>query len=443
MASMINRGLATIAMDKAQRRILPFILLMYVLAFLDRANIGFAKQAFQLDTGLSNAAYAMGAGIFFIGYAVVEVPSNIAMYHFGARVWLARIMITWGIVAASFAWLTTEPLFLTGRFLLGVCEAGFFPGIIYYLTNWFTAEKRGTVTGLFYAGAPLSFVFGSPLSGILLDLNGMMGFHGWQWMFVVEGLLASIVGVWALFYLDDKPSDAKWLNNDEKIALNAAIDEENANKPKGHASAWKILGNPKVLYLALIYCTVQISVYGFTFYLPSQVASLLGVKVGTMVGLVSAIPWICALIATAIIPKYSDRSGKRGVLAAILMVCGGLGLYGSATNSPIIGLIGLSVAISAYITVQPVFWTIPTQFLHGVAAASAIALINAVGNLGGFIAPNLRAWAEQAFNSPSAGLFAIASASFLGAILLFAAIPMGMGKNEAPKDEVAQHNHTA
>lgn len=434
MASMINRGLAAIAMDKAQKRIVPFILLMYVLSFLDRANIGFAKQAFQLDTGVSNAAYAMGAGIFFIGYAVLEVPSNIAMYRFGARIWLSRIMITWGIVAASFAWLTTEPLFLTGRFLLGVCEAGFFPGIIYYLTQWFTAEKRGAVTGLFYMGAPLSFVFGSPLSGILLDLNGLLGFHGWQWLFVVEGVLASIVGVWTLFYLDDKPSDAKWLNNEEKSALNAAIDEENANKPTGHVGAWKILGNAKVIYLALIYCTIQISVYGFTFYLPTQVSGLLGVKVGTMVGIVSAIPWLCALVATIIIPKYSDRSGKRGVLAAILMVCGGLGLYGSATSSPVIGLIGLSIAISAYITVQPVFWTIPTKFLSGVAAASAIALINAVGNLGGFIAPNLRAWAEQTI-SPSAGLFALASVSFLGAVLLLAALSMGMGKSEGSRAE--------
>lgn len=443
MASMINRGLVTVAMDKAQRRIVPFILLMFILAFLDRANIGFAKQAFQLDTGLSNAAYAMGAGIFFIGYAVVEVPSNIAMHHFGARIWLARIMITWGLVAASFAWLTTEPLFLTGRFLLGVCEAGFFPGIIYYLTNWFTAERRATVTGLFYMGAPLSFVFGSPLSGLLLDLNGLMGFHGWQWMFVVEGVLASIVGVWALFYLDDKPSDAKWLNNEEKAALNAAIDEENASKPQGHTSAWKILGNPKVLFLALIYCTIQISVYGFTFYLPTQVAGLLGVKVGTMVGFVSAIPWLCALVAAMIIPKYSDRSGKRGILAAILMVCGGLGLYGSATNSPVIGIVGLSIAISMYITVQPVFWTIPTQFLHGVAAASAIALINSIGNLGGFIAPNLRAWAEQAFHSPSAGLFAIASASFLGAILFFVALSMGMGRSVEPKQSEVKGNYTA
>ena len=443
MASMINKGLAAIAMEKAQRKLLPFILLMYVLSFLDRANIGFAKQAFQLDTGLSDAAYAMGAGIFFIGYAVVEVPSNIIMYHVGARVWLARIMITWGLVAAAFAWLTTEPLFLTGRFLLGIAEAGFFPGIIYFLTKWFTAERRGTVTGLFYMGAPLSFVFGSPLSGFLLDLNGLLEFHGWQWMFIVEGLLAFLTGIWALSYLDDKPDDAKWLNSEEKRALNAALDVENANKPVGHASPWKVLGDPKVLYLSLIYCAIQISVYGFTFYLPTQVSGLLEVKVGTMVGFVSAIPWACALLATITIPKYSDRSGKRGILAAILMILGGLGIFSSATHSPLVGLIGLSVAISAYIAVQPIFWTMPTRFLSGVAAASALALINSFGSIGGFIAPNLRVWAEQAFHSSSAGLYAIGSVALGCAVLLLITIPLGMGTNTPPAAKVAegQLNH--
>lgn len=429
MSSAINKDLANRAMDKAQKKIIPFILLTYVLCFLDRANIGFAKQSFQLDTGLSDAAFAMGAGIFFIGYAVLEVPSNIAMYHFGARFWLARIMITWGIVAASFAWLTTEPLFLTGRFLLGICEAGFFPGIIYYLSSWFTAERRGTVTGLFFMGAPMAFVIGSPLSGMLLDLHGLLGFHGWQWMFVVEGILASVVGVWALSYLDDKPSNTRWLNHEEQVALSTALDMENANKSQKHVGPWKVLGEPKVIFLAIIYCTIQIAVYGFTFYLPTQVSGLLGVKVGTMVGIVSAIPWLCALILTNIIPRYSDYSGKRGSLAALLMICGALGLYSSATNSPIAGLIGLSVAISAFITVQPIFWTIPTQFLSGVAAASAIALINSLGNLGGFIAPNLRAWAAQAFGNPAAGLYALSLAAVLGGVFFLLGIMMGIGKN--------------
>ncbi|HWR45693.1 MFS transporter [Sporomusa sp.] len=430
MQSLMNRQqLADLAMDKAQKKLVPFILLMYVLAFLDRANIGFAKQAFQLDTGISDAAFAFGAGIFFLGYAVFEVPSNIIMHHVGARMWLARIMITWGLVAAGFAWVSTETSFLALRVLLGICEAGFFPGIIYYLTFWFTSSRRSSVMGLFYFGAPLSFIFGSPLSGLLMDMDGVLGVHGWQWMFAVEGLLATVVGIWALSYLVDRPKDAQFIPNEEKQALIAELEEENANKPQGHVSPLKVLGNPKVLFLCATYFMIQISVYGVTFYLPTQVAAMMGKKVGFAVGVVSAIPWVCALIANATIPRYSDRSGKRGILAAALMCFAGLGVIASATGSPVIGVAALSLATAGYFSCQPVFWTMPTRFLSGVAAASAIALINSVGNLGGFIAPNLRVWAEKAFNNPSAGLYALGSAAFIGAVLFLLSIPLGIGNN--------------
>jgi len=435
MGIISNKILAERAMDKAQRKIVPFILLMYVIAFLDRANIGFAKQAFQLDTGLSNAAFAMGAGIFFLGYSVFEVPSNIMMHHFGARKWMARIMITWGLVAAGFAYVNTETSFLGMRVLLGIAEAGFFPGIIYYLTFWFTSSRRSTVMGLFYMGAPLSLIFGSPLSGLLLDMNGVLNFHGWQWMFAVEGFLAVIVGIWSLFYLVDRPQDASWLPEDEKKALISEIKQEEANKPQGTSSPLKVLVDPRVLFLAAIYFCIQLSVYGVTFYLPTQVAGLLGKKVGLMVGIVSAIPWICALIATITIPKYSDKYGKRGILAAGLMGCGGIGLFVSYTSSPSIGIIGLCVALAGYVAVQPIFWTMPTRFLSGVAAASAIGLINAIGNLGGFVAPNLRVWAESALQSSSAGLYTIAGVSLIGAVLFLISISLGMGKNTQPIQE--------
>jgi len=430
MAASTRTQLADRAMDKAQRKIVPFILLMYILAFLDRANIGFAKQAYQLDTGITDAAFAMGAGIFFIGYALLEVPSNIIMHHVGARVWLARIMITWGIVAACFAWATTETSFVVLRVLLGVAEAGFFPGIIYFFTFWFSARRRSTMMGLFYFGAPLSFIFGSPLSGMLLDIDGFLGVHGWQWMFVVEGLMATVVGVWALWYLTDRPKDADWIPADERQALIEELEEEEANKPKeGHVGPLAVLANPKVWYAAAIYFMIQISVYGVIFYLPTQVAGLLGKKVGTLVGFVSAIPWICALIANATIPRYSDKSGNRGNLATVLMFIAGLGVIASATGNPLVGIIALCVASAAYFSVQPIFWSMPTRFLSGVAAASAIALINAIGNLGGFIAPNLRVWAEQTFHSSSAGLYALGAAAFVGALLFLISIPLGMGKN--------------
>ncbi|MDR3565697.1 MAG: MFS transporter [Negativicutes bacterium] len=430
MASATRMELADRAMDKAQRKIVPFILLMYVLAFLDRANIGFAKQALQLNTGISDAAFALGAGIFFVGYAVFEIPSNIAMHHVGARMWLARIMITWGMVAAGFAWATTETSFLTLRVLLGIAEAGFFPGIIYFFTFWFSARRRSTMMGLFYFGAPLSFIFGSPLSGLLLDMDGFGGIYGWQWMFVVEGLMATVVGIWALWYLTDRPKDADWIPADERQALIDELEEENANKPQeGKVGPLVVLANPKVWYAAAIYFMIQISVYGVIFYLPTQVAGLLGRKVGTLVGFVSAIPWVCALIANAVIPRYSDRSGNRGNLAAVLMFLAGIGVVASATGNPLVGIVALCVASAGYFSVQPIFWTMPTRFLSGVAAASAIALINSVGNLGGFIAPIMKVWVEQTFNSPAAGLYALGAAAFIGGLLFLLSIPLGMGQN--------------
>lgn len=433
MEASACKELANRAMDKAQKKLVPFILLMYVVAFLDRANIGFAKQAFQTSTGVSDAAFALGAGIFFIGYAVFEVPSNIIMHKVGARVWLARIMITWGLVATAFAWVTTETQFLGLRVLLGIAEAGFFPGIIYYLTLWFTAERSSTVRGLFYFGAPLCFIFGSPLSGILMEMDGVLNFLGWQWLFAVEGLLAVVVGLGALAYLVDKPEKAAWLDADEKEALLSRLQAEASTKSQETASPFKVLGNRKVWFLCAIYFMIQVSVYGVTFYLPTQVAGLLGKKVGLVVGLVSAIPWICALAANATIPRYSDKSGKIGSLSAVIMLLAGLGIILSGTASPLLGIIGLCIASAGYFSTQPVFWMMPTRFLSGVAAASAIALINAVGNLGGFVAPILKVWAEQTFHSAYAGLWALALASFFACALFIISIPMGIGSNLKPE----------
>lgn len=227
------------AMFKAEKKLVPFIVLMYIFAFLDRANIGFAKQAFQISTGVSDAAFALGAGIFFIGYAVFEVPSNILMHKFGARLWLSRIMITWGLVSAAFALVNTEFQFLTLRVLLGIAEAGFMPAIVYYFTLWFTEKRRSTIMGLFWMGPPLAFILGSPISGMLLDLHGFLGFEGWQWMFAIEGLLAAVSGVLAFEFLIDNPSKAKWLNDDERKALQAALDEENSHR--NFEKSWSLI----------------------------------------------------------------------------------------------------------------------------------------------------------------------------------------------------------
>ena len=419
---------------KVSWRLLPFLLLMYIMAFLDRANVGFAKQAFQADTGISDTAFAFGAGVFFAGYALLEVPSNLILHRVGAKLWMCRIMVTWGLVSAAMMFAHNETTFYVLRFLLGVAEAGFFPGVILYLTYWFPNASRGKAMGFFYFGAPLAFIFGSPLSGLLLEMDGLLGAHGWQWLFAVEGLMATAVGIWAYFYLDNRPADAKWLSADERQQLQQVLDEEDSGK-QSHGRLLKVLCQPAVLYLCLIYLLIQASVYGVVFYLPSQVAGLLGTKVGLLVGVVSAIPWLCALFAAWKVPALADRTGQRRRVAAATLVVSGLGIAASVTfANPLLGIVALCFAASGFISVQPVFWTFPTGFLAGSTAAAAIALINSFGALGGFIAPILKNWAEGAFHSPAAGLYLLACTTFIAAALV-----LGI---QAPRQAAPQNRPT-
>lgn len=407
---------------------------MFILAYLDRSNIGFAKQEFQLTTGLSDAAYAFGAGIFFIGYALFEVPSNILLYRIGARVWLSRIMVTWGLVSAAMMFAHDETTFIVLRFLLGVSEAGFFPGVILYLTFWFPQNIRARVTGYFLFGAPLAFIIGGPLSGSLLSLEGTsfaFGLYGWQLMFVVEGLLASIVGIWVFFYLDDRPEKAKWLTDEEKSALSAKLaleeDAKAGHSPKG---ALRALLDMRVLYLCLIWFTVQVCGYGIYFFLPTQIGTLLGSKVGILVGFVTAIPPLCAAIAVYYVPRISERLKERRKVAAITFMLGaaGIAVSGLFDSIPVIAIIALCVAAAGHLAMLPLYWSFPSAYLGGTAAASGIALINSVGNLGGFVAPNLRVWAETTFESARAGLYFIALVTFIGGLLILTLKRLGIEK---------------
>ncbi|MER7083181.1 Sugar phosphate permease [Saccharopolyspora kobensis] len=424
----------TSAIRQVMIRLLPFLFFMYVIAFLDRVNIGFAKEEFQAHAGISEAAYALGAGLFFIGYALFEVPSNLIMMRVGARWWMCRIMVTWGLISAAMALVNDEFLFYLLRFLLGVAEAGFFPGVILFITHWVPQAYRARCNAMFYFGIPLASVLGGPLSGMLLELDGVAGILGWQWMFAVEGLIACVVGVWAFFYLDNKPADARWLTPDQRDALQGAVDREarakQAHSPHRLRTA---LVDPRVLYFCLIYFLIQCSVYGMTFYLPTQVAGVVGSEVGLLVGLVTAIPWTIALLVNIAVSTGADRlpQPKKRFVAAACVAGGSIGIAASAYFAdPVLAIAGLSVAAAGYISVQPVFWTFPAAYLTGTAAAAGIGLINSLGNLGGFVAPVAKNWIEQTLGSETAGLYLLAVCG-LAAAALFLTL------SRTPADEVS------
>ena len=407
------------AVRRARARLVPFLVLMFTLAYLDRTNIGLAEQAFRADTGVSDAGFAFGAGLFFVGYAFLEVPSNLILQRVGARRWLCRIMVSWGIVAAATVFARGEWSFWALRFLLGIAEAGFFPGVILYLASWFPEAERGRVIGYFYFGLPLALVLGNPLGGLLLGLDGTMGLHGWQWLFLAEGAAASLVGGLALAVLVDRPEDAGWLDAGPKAALTRAIaGEEDAKRAAGDVSLRRAFTDPGVLLLIGIYTLIQVGAYGLAFSLPNTVGALLGVKVGPLVGLVSAVPWSVALVAMAVLPDRAVKAGRERLFAAVLLLAAASGRASAATASPALAIAALSVTAAGLTAAQPIFWTFPTARLGGAAAAGGIALISSVGNLGGFVAPNLRVWAERATGLPAAGFYALAASTAMAAALL-------------------------
>ena len=428
------------ALSKIRWRILPFVALMFAMAIIDRSNIGFAKHAFQADTGLSNAAFALGAGIFFIGYAVFEVPSNLMLHKVGARIWLSRIMVTWGLVSAAMMFAHDETSFYILRFLLGVAEAGLSPGVVLYLTYWFPQNQRGSAYGIYYFGVPVSLMVGGPVSGWLLE-SAQFGLTGWQWMFVTEGLAASIIGVFAFFYLTDKPRDAKWLNTEEKAAIEHELEKEQLQKANKGPSSWRAaMFNPVVLYFTLIYFTIQVSVYGVLFYLPTRIAELLGTGIGLKVGALTSIPWIATVIMLYLVTRHADRKGQQTRYAALMLALAAVGMVGSTLSGNLaLVIVAFCVAAAGFITVQPLFWTLPTRFLGGAAAASGIAVIGALGNLGGFLAPTVKTWAEGYFNNPHAGMYFLAGMAVLGALMLIRSARTGHEPGKLPAPAPAPH----
>ena len=427
MSSATTTEPSSVALDsgisKIYRRVVPFLAFMFVLSFLDRTNIGYVREYLQADTGLTDAAYAFGAGVFFFGYALFEVPSNMLLYRVGARRWLARIMVTWGLVAACMMFAHTQTTFYVLRFLLGVCEAGFYPGVVYYLTQWVPTKSRASANAVFQCGAPLAFVFGGPITGWLLTASGgwfWAGSQSWQVTFLVEGLAASVVGVIALFYLPDAPRTARWLTPQEAEAVEVALAAENEDKDRhGQASMLRALVDWRVLYLCVVCFTIQVLGYGYNFYVPTVISSLLGRSVGFVVGVVTAVPAIVAVIGLLTIPRYAERIGSRRVVATAVYSCGALGIVATAfLKNPVLAIIALCVAYLGHIVVQPLFWTAVSTFLTGGAAASGIALIGALGNLGGFVGPNIWVWAEKTFGSTEASLLVLGAFAAVGTVLL-------------------------
>jgi MFS family permease len=420
---------------KVDFRIIPFLFLCYILAYLDRVNVGFAKLQMAKDLSLSDAAYAAGAGIFFIGYFFFEVPSNIALKKFGARIWVARIMVTWGIVSAAMMFVTGETMFYVMRFILGLAEAGFFPGIIFYLTLWYPSQKRSSRTALFIAAIPLAGVIGNPVSGVTMDLlSGAWGLAGWQWLFLVEGIPSVIVGFWVLRYLDSSILDAKWLSAEQKDLLAGKLSAEETKKSESKlGDAFK---SGKVYALCVIYFTLMIGLYGIAFWLPTIIKAF-GVSGYIHIGLLSAIPYGVATVGMLLLSRHSDQTGERRLHYVFNVSAGALGLVlsGVFVANPVLSILFLSIGTLGVIGSMPIFWPIPSAFLTGTAAAAGIGLVNSVGNLGGYVGPNIAVWIKAISSDPSAALYVIAILLLVGAATTFFFIPTSVNVAPARKHQ--------
>ena len=396
-------------------RIVPFIMLLYFIAYIDRVNIGFAALTMKQDLGFTASMLGFGAGIFFWGYFMFEVPSNIILHKVGARLWIARVMVTWGLISGGMAFVEGPTSFYVMRFLLGAAEAGFFPGIILYLSYWFPARHRAGVTAFFMAAAPLSTAVGSPMSAALLEMDGVMNLHGWQWMFIIEAIPAVILGFVVLIYMTDKPEKAKWLKDDERSWLIGAMAEEGAKKIDAKHSIIRGLADPRVLGLALIYFGTSAGLYTLGIWAP-QIIKGLGVSSMT-VGFLNAIPPIVSVVAMVLWSRHSDKTGERTwhVIIACLAAAVGLVIAGGAES--VVGLIAALTLVNIGIScAKPPLWSMPTMFLSGAAAATGIATINSIGNLGGFVAPSVIGWIKDSTGSYAGGLY------FVACLLVFSAV---------------------
>ena len=419
-----TNDLATSAVARVSRHLIPFLFLLYILNFLDRVNVGFAALEMNRDLGFGPAVYGFGAGVFFLGYCLFEVPSNLVLYRTGARLWIARIMVTWGLAASAMMLVHTPWSFYGLRFLLGVAEAGFFPGIIFYLTYWYPARDRARAYAWFLAAIPISGIIGGPVSGALLGLDGLLGLRGWQWLFLLEGIPSVIVGLLVLALLPDRPRDARWLSSAERAWLEVKLDAERSPAAGHGVSLRETLGNPIVWWLGATYFLLVVGLYGYALWLP-QLIKATGEFTNFEVGVITAIPYAVAAVGMVLVGRRSDRTGERHLHLAVPALAGAIGLIAVTrigSTGPLVAALSLT-AFGVLGWLGP-FWALPTAFLKEQAAAGGIALINSMGAVGGFVGPYLLGEVKQRTGSFTIGLLLLAGS-------LVAAVAIVMGRRRA------------
>lgn len=415
---ILQRDVEVATLRKIGWQLIPFLCLLYFAAFIDRVNVGFAALQMNRDLGFSPYVYGLGSGIFFAGYCLFEVPSNLILHKVGARRWIARIMVTWAIVAAATVFVKGAASFCMLRFLLGVAEAGFFPGVVYYLTYWVPASRRARLVGMFMTAIPISTAIGGPLSSAIMGLDGRLGIAGWQWLFLLETIPSVALGLMTWKYLPDKPSDAKWLAADEKQWLTQMLAEEPRSRPDHARTVAEALTDPRVLALCICYFGVEIGLYGVIFWVP-QIFNDAGFAEASL-GFLMAIPYGVAAIAMVWWCRRSDRLNERVRHVAAASAVAFLGLASSAYlyRSPILSIVAITAGAAGTLSILPIFWTLPAGVLRGAPAAGAIALINALGNVGGFVGPYIVGWIKSATGKFTLGLLTVAGCVLLTGFLV-------------------------
>jgi ACS family tartrate transporter-like MFS transporter len=424
----MKEGTQSATVKKVFLRLMPVLFISYILAYIDRINIGFAALKMNTDLGISPYIYGLGAGVFFLGYFIFEIPSNLMLEKTGARRWIARIMISWGLLSAAMALVQGPTSFLIVRFLLGVAEAGFFPGVILYLTYWFPQEYRARIIAAFMVAIPVSLAVGAPLSTAILQMDGIAGLKGWQWLFLIEGLPTVLFGFVFLTVMPDRPRDAKWLSDEERTWLQGTIDSEQRAVAAVHGtSVLKAFADPRLIALAFIYFANTTANLGLAFFLP-QILKSLGLS-DMQTGLMTSVPYIVGTLGILVFGYVSDKyKERRWTLFAALALTGfGLIAAGLMTGSLLAVIVMAIAAVGIYGTKAP-FWPLPSMFLTGSAAAGGIALINSVGNLGGFVGPTMVGWIREVTGSFEAGLYFLGGLALVAAILTLAVVNARFGE---------------